>query len=57
MGDLGGSGYALPRFYEDRVSFKDKFIDLPADFSWQKEERMYNEKRGRLDHSWRNASR
>ena len=39
MGDLGGSGYALPRFYEDRVSFKDKFVDLPADFSWQREER------------------
>jgi hypothetical protein len=39
VGDLDGSGYALPRFYEDRVSFKDEFVDLPADFSWQREER------------------
>jgi len=54
-GDLDGSGYALPRFYEDSVSFKDKFVDLPADFSWQRG--TYNDKRGRLDHSWRNASR
>jgi hypothetical protein len=38
-GDLGGSGYALPGFCGDRVSFKDKFVDLPADFSWQREER------------------
>ena len=39
MGDPGGLGYALPRFYEDRVSFKDRFVDLPEDFSWQREER------------------
>ena len=39
-GDLDGSGYALPRFYEDRVSFKDRFVDLPADFSWQREDRI-----------------
>jgi hypothetical protein len=38
-GDLDGSGYALPRFYEDRVSFKDKFVGVPADFGWQREER------------------
>lgn len=32
-GDLDGSGYALPGLYEDSVSFKDKFVDLLADFS------------------------
>lgn len=36
VGNPSGSDYALPKFYEDRVSFKDGFVNLPADFSWQK---------------------
>jgi hypothetical protein len=49
-GDLDGSGYALPRFHEDCVSFKDKFVDLPADFSWQREERTMRSVTARITH-------